>query len=82
MQKIIQGVVHGKTIELNEDLGLSEGQEVAIVVKPLPQTPRAPGEAWKRLAGLLADEWTEEDDRILEEIYQSRKEDNRREMPE
>jgi len=38
-------------------------------------------EGLRRCAGALANEWTDEDDRILEEIYQSRKL-NRRRLPE
>lgn len=30
MSKIIHGKIHGKTIQLSEDLGLAEGQEVEI----------------------------------------------------
>jgi hypothetical protein len=31
---------------------------------------------------MMSSFWTEEDDRILEEIYQDRKKDSRREIPE
>jgi hypothetical protein len=51
--------------------------------KRLPGPP--PG--WKpeqpsKTAGLLADCWTEEDDRILEEISMDRKRETKREIPE
>ena len=72
MQIETNGVVRGKTIELSEAPGFAEGQPVSVVIKPLP-AKLEPGEGWKRLAGILADDWTDEDDRILEEIYQSRK---------
>ena len=32
MTKTVHGVVHGRTIELDEDLGVSEGQEVEVQV--------------------------------------------------
>jgi hypothetical protein len=79
MVKVIHGKVHGKTIELDEDLGLAEGQEVEVQVKTLPDT-RKWGEGLRRCAGALADDpyW----DAIMEEIYQARKRDTRRELPE
>lgn len=81
MTKTIHGKVHGKTIELDEDLGVAEGQEVEVQVKIIPAAKQW-GEGLRRCAGALANEWTEEDDRILEEIYQDRKRDSRREIPE
>jgi hypothetical protein len=79
MVKVIHGKIHGKTIELDEDLGLAEGQEVEVQVKALP-APEKWGEGLRRSAGALADDpyW----DGIMEEIYQARKRDTRRELPE
>jgi hypothetical protein len=72
MRKTTHGVVHGKTIELDEDLGRAEGQEVEILVKVVaPKT--GSGAGLRRCAGALADEWTPEDDRILDEIHRERK---------
>jgi len=70
MSKIVHGIVHGKTIELDEDLGLAEGQEVEVQVKVI-QPNRKWGEGILRTAGALADDpyW----DAIMEEIYQARK---------
>ena len=93
MTQLIHGIVHGKTIELSEDLGLSDGQFVDLIVMPpglprtLPETTRSevspkklpgPPIEWRRgdtspTAGLLADEWTEEDDRLLGQIHADRK---------
>lgn len=81
MTKTIQGKVRGRTIEFAEDLGLQEGQEVQVQVTALPPTSTR-GEGLRRCAGALADEWTEEDDRIFEEIYQDRKRETRREILE
>lgn len=81
MSKVIHGVVHGKTIELNEEPGMPDGQQVEVQVKPL--TDKRPwGEGIRASAGALANSWTEEDDRILDEIYQDRKRDTGREIPE
>ena len=71
MTKTIHGKVHGKTIQLDEDLGGADSQEVEVQVKIIPAA-KLWGEGLRRCAGALADEWTEEDDRILEEIYQDR----------
>jgi hypothetical protein len=82
MQKIMQGIVHGRTIELQGDPEVEDGSQVEIVLrmKRLPGPPPA----WKSrseqtAAGMMADHWTEEDDRILDEIYQDRKRDTRQE---
>jgi len=79
MVKVIRGKVYGKMIELDEDLGLAEGQEVEVQVKVL-STAGEWGEGLRRSAGALADDpyW----DAIMEEIYQARKRDTRREIPE
>jgi hypothetical protein len=39
MTRTLHGKVHGKTIELDEDLGIPEGQEVEVQVKIVPPTP-------------------------------------------
>lgn len=81
MTKVIHGRVRGKTIELTEDPGLAEGQEVEVSVRTV-STPQRWGDGLRRCAGALANEWTDEDDRILAEIHQDRKRDTRREIPE
>jgi hypothetical protein len=80
MTKTIRGRVRGRTIELNEDLGLAEGQEVEVQVRAVSRTERRPGEGLLRTEGALADdnEW----DAIMEEIYQSRKLDRRSAIPD
>jgi hypothetical protein len=80
MNKTIQGIIHGSTIELSENPGFAEGQMVQVVVHPV-EPARPWGGGIRRTAGALADQWTDEDDRILEEIYQDRKRDSHREMP-
>jgi hypothetical protein len=74
MVKTVRGIVHGKTIELDEDLGVAEGQEVEVQVK-LVQPARKWGEGILRTAGALADDphW----DAIMEEIHQARKVERR-----
>jgi hypothetical protein len=76
MTQTMQGKVHGRTIELDEDPGVAEGEQVEITIRTVP-AKRTWGEGLRRCAGALADEWTEDDDRILEEIHHDRKRDTR-----
>jgi hypothetical protein len=81
MTKVMHGKIHGRTIELSEDLGLAEGQEVEVSVRVTPDDrARKPGDGLLRTEGALADDphW----DAIMEEIYQERKNDTRKEIPE
>ena len=43
MTKTIHGKVHGKTIELDEDLGVVDGQEVEVQVRMIGPEKRLPG---------------------------------------
>ncbi len=57
--KTLRGVIHGKAIELTEDSGLPEGQEVKVTVEPLAREESAPSgalEALKRAAGGWCDD--------------------------
>ena len=80
--KTLHGVVNGKTIELVEELGVPAGQKIELVVTLVTDNQLPCGEGLRRCAGSMAEEWTEEDDRILEEIYQERKRDTRPEPGE
>lgn len=89
MTKTIRGRIRGKTIELDEDLGVVDGQEVEVEITMDRPRKRPPGPppGWRpgapsRTAGSLAELDTPEEDRILEEIYQDRKRDTRRDLPE
>ncbi len=79
MTRTLYGKVHGKTIELDEDLGVAEGQEVEVHVRMIGPKKRLPGPppGWRpggteTAAGMMAEHWTEEDDRILEAIERDR----------
>ena len=64
----IRGIVHGKTIELQDELGLPDGEAVSVIVRrKLP-----PGEGIRQSAGAWAD-GGEELDRWFEQIHQSRR---------
>ncbi|MHC5543929.1 hypothetical protein ACYOEI_37355 [Singulisphaera rosea] len=72
--KHAHGVVHGKTIELDEELGLPDGQEVelqvTVVTKPKPSSE-----------GILrsAEGWADhpEIDAVIDQTRQDRKLDRR-----
>jgi hypothetical protein len=70
MTKTIHGKIHGKTIELDEELGVAEGQEVEVQVTII-QPNKKWGDGILRTAGALADDpyW----DAIMEDVYQARK---------
>jgi len=54
VNKIMHGVVHGRTIELNEDPGVIDGQQVQIVLTAVP--PQGSwGEGIHRSAGAAVD---------------------------
>lgn len=74
MTKTVHGTIRGKFIELQEDLGVAEGQEVEVQVKTIEQ-PRKWGEGILRTAGALADDpyW----DAIMEEVHHARKVERR-----
>ena len=55
MTGAIEGVIHGKTIELAIDPGLTDGQAVRVIVKPL-QTADDRREAILRTAGSMAND--------------------------
>ncbi len=77
---ILRGIVHGKTIELEMESGLPEGQQVTVTLEPAPgrqPTSESPLEALKRAAGGWSDD-PEGLDRFLEWNRQQRKV-NRRE---
>lgn len=40
MTKTVHGKIHGRTIELDEDVGLADGEDVVVIVKP-----QSPGDA-------------------------------------
>jgi hypothetical protein len=70
MMKTMHGKAYGKTIELDEDIGVADGQEVEIQVRVMPTASPA-GEGFLRTEGALADD--EEWDAIMAEIHQVRR---------
>lgn len=74
------GVIHGNIIELTENLGLPDGEEVEIQVTS--KRKWQPGEGLRRCAGALGNEWSAKDDQILAEIERDRFDSPHRELPE
>ena len=79
MIKTIHGKVHGKIIELDEDLGVAEGQEVEVQVKVVSSTTTW-GEGLRRSAGALADIPGLDED--MQQILRERKTDRFRDVPQ
>lgn len=70
MNKTLHGKVHGKTIKIDEDIGMAEGQEVEVQLKII-QPARKWGDGILRSAGGWADH--PDMDAIMEKIHQDRK---------
>ena len=81
MNKIAHGIIHGNTIELRDNPGFQEGQEVEVYVKAIDKN-RPESNMPHKSPGAKVLTWTEQDDKILEELYRQRKCDTGREIPE
>ena len=49
MTRTLLGVIHGRTVELSEDLGVADGQQVEITIKTVA-SPKPWGEGLRRCA--------------------------------
>ncbi len=69
MTKVLQGTVHGRMIELTEDLGLTDGQAVEVHIT-IRSSSEQSGAGLLRTAGALADDpqW----DTVMKEIHRQR----------
>ena len=68
----LRGVVYGKMIQLETDIGLPDGQEVTVSVRPFAAKQPAAGEGLRRSAGAWADD-PEGLDAYLKENRRSRR---------
>jgi hypothetical protein len=78
---VLKGVVHGKSIELEQEPGFPDGQAVSVVVQPLEATQRLPpGEGIRRSAG----SWGDDAEGLDEYLAWNRRQRkiSRREIPE
>lgn len=70
---IIKGVIRGKTVELEQESGLPDGQEVRVTMEPAPASDKSvPGEGLRRSAGAWCDD-TEGLEQYIEWNRQQRK---------
>jgi hypothetical protein len=81
MEQIVTGVVQGTTIVLNEPLSGLNGRVVEVVVRDVPAKQGEPTQA-NGEGARSGVQWTDEDDRIFEEIYRQRKLSTRPEIVE
>ena len=77
MTKKLHGKIHGKTIELVENPGVEDGQEVELQMEIIPARTNW-GDGIRRSAGGWAD-FPEMDD-IMKTIYEARKLERRSDM--
>ena len=70
MTRTIHGKLRGRTIELEEDVGLADGAEVEVVVQPAKRRHEW-GEGIKRAAGVAAD--PPDFDEVFEQIAKERR---------
>ena len=79
MTQVLNGVVRGKTVVLEDDPHLAEGEKVRVSLRPLKSKKKAtPGEGIRRSAGAWADH--PEMDEIMAEIQRLRKNSTRPEV--
>jgi hypothetical protein len=75
---VFKGIVHGKTVELDQEPGLPDGQPVTVTLLPATAQKLAPGEGLRRAFGGWAEDAAELDE-FLSWNRQQRKQ-NRREL--
>ena len=68
---VLTGVVHGKTVELDKDAGLPDGQRVSVWIQPKPQSKLPPGEGLLRAFGGWSDD-PQGVDRFIDEVRRLR----------
>jgi hypothetical protein len=73
-QATLKGVIRGKTIELEQEPGLPDGQSVAVTVQPLQEKRLPPGEGIRRWAGAWADD-AKGLDEYVEQLRENRDQD-------
>ncbi len=70
----IHGIIHGRTIELTEDPGIADGQQVQVEVRALSATSKW-GEGILRSAGGWCDH--PELDEVMQAIQEQRRQERR-----
>lgn len=80
MTRIMQGIVHGRTIELEAEIGIPDGEKVQVAIHVTPKAPEPWGEGLRRCAGALAGIPGLDED--MEQIMRERKTARFREVEE
>jgi hypothetical protein len=52
----VRGIVHGKVIQLESEIGLPDGQEVTVSVRPVAPKEETPGDGLRQSAGAWDDD--------------------------
>lgn len=68
----VRGIVHGKVIQFETEIGLPDGQPVTVSVRPIDQVRDALGEGIRHSAGAWADDDVDGLDAYLQVNRQSR----------
>lgn len=77
--KTIRGVIHGRTIELDAEPGLPDGQTVSVIVQPVAaKNSQEAFEALKRAAG----GWENDDPEGLEKYLEWNRQQRKTRRPE
>jgi hypothetical protein len=73
MPQTLHGKAHGRTIELDQDPGVPDGQEVEVTLRVVQTgaVSKLSGDGIRRSAGPLPDD-SPADDRILAQVQRSR----------
>ena len=79
MSRTVHGVIHGKTIELTEDPGMSDGQKVRVVLAPVSPTAEW-GEGIRSSAGGWAND--PEIEAVMARIHEDRRHERRPQVPQ
>jgi hypothetical protein len=81
MNILSHGIIHGNIIELQNNPGFQDGQEVVVSVTAITAKQESSGVS-RHPPGSRVLNWTEQDDLILAELYRQRKADTGREILE
>ena len=68
---VLTGVIHGKTVELDKDAGLPDGQRVSVLIQPKFQSKVPAGEGLLRAFGGWSDD-PQGVDRFVDEVRRLR----------
>lgn len=79
MGRVVHGVIHGKTIQLAEDPGIADGQEVRVVLAAVPSAANW-GDGIRRSAGGWADD--PEIEAVMARIQEDRHLERRPQVPQ